>query len=216
MRADGVSRVVGVRLALKGSDRHTMKILGHNEESLLLATLSKAPSEHPDIHLLDDSECQTLKIVYGQYRPDFSDTSPHGMIKHQVTKDLEQGKLIAFDHQDEAHYCIHLDVEDILLSDTPIDGFCSHCEDKHSTNYVAFAALLRVHSAMDLREPYQAGVAAFVHNPDQDVVTNFYNRAGIYVFDLEETEIPNSASLTRDNWQEYVKMEKARLVSQYI
>lgn len=212
-KKNGESRIVAIDLERKDGGRE-MVTFGHGEIDFLNSTLGKSPSSYPSIVEVNSKDAPTIKLVYGQYRPTYSDLRDQPLITENL-KRLLCKPLVTIDSGTDHYYAVKFKVLDYKLVEDQVIAYCSHCEDPHETNYVAFALLVEIHQDLQIGDLSYGCQIAFHADPDMDVVGNFYNREGLIVLDLEESEL-DSTRLNANNWLTSIKLDKAKLVSKYI
>lgn len=214
-RKDGGSFILARRLSRVGGGE-ILLILNYIESLIIDRTVGKKPEQYEKIiesHYGDNYlNGLSTKILYGHYRPQYGKEISHASVKSQVLAEVNKW-LVSFDDIDKAFGMGILDIE--LVSEQ-IQGKCCHCEDAHETNYVAFAALVSIPEHIVLDDPHEEPIVAFLRQHNLDLITDFYSREGIYVFNLEESNIPEGTSLDVENWRTYVSIPKAKVFAQYI
>lgn len=214
-RKDGGSFILARRLSRVGGGE-TLLILNYIESLIIDHTVGKKPEQYEKIieSNYGDNYLNGLstKILYGHYRPKYGKEISHASVKSQVMAEVNKW-LVSFDDIEKAFGMGILDIE--LVSEQ-IKGKCCHCEDAHETNYVAFAALVSIPEHIVLDDPNEEPIVAFLRQHNLDLITDFYSREGIYVFNLEESNIPEGTSLDVENWRTYVSIPKAKVFAQYI
>ncbi|MCG9575418.1 hypothetical protein L1D14_04125 [Vibrio tubiashii] len=195
----------------------SLLLMNYQESLLVDKTIGKKPEQHGVISecSYDDAYEDTLtkRLVYGHYRPQYGSEISHDAVKAQIRTEVDKW-LVSI--TDDAESSFAAGIVDLKVVSEPIAGRCAHCEDKHETNFVAFAALALLPKEVELSDPKGEPLVLFLRRHDLSLVSDFYNRDGIYVLNLEEEDVPKGTEITEENWQSYVSLEKAKLFAQYI
>ena len=213
MRADKAARVLAKPLVNTVTNEEKIMVLGQNEAEFLFEAITRPGGEFPQLTEVDISSNTTLKIVYGHYRPDYYNNASHSLIGRTA---LAQSKhtLTTIEYFEDQRCVFDIKVVDIEFIDEPIEGRCSHCDDKHLTNYVAFAALVEVSNELALKTVPTDSRVAFLKK--EELISDFFERDGMWVMDLEETTVPDDEVINKKNWKKFAQLEKSRLLASYI
>ncbi|NOI31812.1 hypothetical protein [Vibrio coralliilyticus] len=195
----------------------TLLLMNYQESLLVAKTIGKKPEQYGEIQecSYNDEYQNTLtkRLVYGHYRPQYGSKISHDAVKAQIRTEVNKW-LVSITDDSESSFAAA--IIDLKVVSEPIAGRCAHCEDKHETNFVAFAALALLPKEVELIDPKGEPLVLFLRHHDLSIVSDFYNREGIYVLNLEEEDVPIGTEITEENWQSYISLEKAKLFAQYI
>lgn len=208
---------LGAKKLSRVDGEETLLLMNYQESLLVDKTIGKKPEQYGVIQECSyDDEYQdslTKRLVYGHYRPQYGSEISHDAVKAQIRTEVDKW-LVSI--TDDAASSFAAGIVDLKVVSDPIAGRCDHCENKHETNFVAFAALALLPKEVELTDPKGEPLVLFLRRHDLSLVSDFYNRDGIYVFNLEEEDIPKGTVINEETWHSYIALEKAKLFAQYI
>lgn len=194
-----------------------LQMMNFVESEFTIRVLGKSPEHFVPVKEIDysdkDEENLAQRIIYGHYRPCYDSDESHEDLKVTVNEEVDKW-LVSI--TDEGYSSFGAGFADIEIVQKPTKARCPHCEDPHEVNFVAFAALVNIPDWIDLTDPTGEPVLLFTRHFNLDLATDFLNRTGIYVLNLQETEIPIDIKMTDVNWRDYIDLNKANLFAQYI
>lgn len=140
----------------------------------------------------DDEENLPMKIVYGAYLPQYSETS------HQAIESMVKANRHWLGYVSK-NQCFKIGLTELKTYD-PVS--------LAQTFYIPFAAL--VSTNVNVNKNSKKAISAFLRYSDKPVDENIINRKGIFAINAQENRIKNRI-VTQENWLEFVDDNRAIL-----
>ncbi|EGU31291.1 hypothetical protein VII00023_22949 [Vibrio ichthyoenteri ATCC 700023] len=175
-------------------------LLDANEIYALDQGLDKLIESMPD----DEYESTLCRqVVYGVYIPQIDFDFPKSEIKRHIEECVNNWLI----HINGLH-AINIGIEDIEpYYDVTITGSCAHCPKPHTTNKVAFAALLIAPKDFKLGNGKTQAKTAYLRWFDMDILTTLLNRKGLFSLIAPEKRFKSEPTL--ENWRTYIDPHRA-------
>ena len=146
-----------------------------------------------------------LAVVYGCYMPQADLNFPTNEKVRQVEEAVGFAMVTVQDA--EVRY---LTIEAVKVFDNPLISTCGHSKELHRSQNIGFAALVQIPKEMVIGSASTQAVSAFLRYKEQmDLMSNVLNRKGVFALKAEEKRIPKGITLTKENWLNYLDVNRA-------